>query len=120
MVIACKGPLEPPRRVQVEIPMPPSLNNCFPTSKSGHRYPSEDYKAWQESAGYALKAQRPHSITVPCAVTLTMKEPKHRCDLDNRIKPVLDLIVKHSVIPDDDSRFVRSITARFGEVAGVL
>ncbi len=109
-----------PRYVRIGLPIPPSLNNCFPTSKSGHRYPSPEYEAWRTEAGHKLNVQRPHKFTTPCQVTLTFQEPKRAWDIDNRIKPTLDLLVKHSIIPADDSRFVRRVIAQFGEVAGLV
>jgi len=34
------------------------------------------------------------------------------CDLDNLLKPTLDLLVRHQVIPDDSTQFLMSFPSR--------
>ena len=44
-------------------------------------------------------------------IELLIDQPNKRSDVDNRIKPVLDLLVQHEVI--DDDRHVNSVKARW-------
>ena len=81
------------------LPLPPSANNLFATDKkTGRRFPVPEYKAWRTEAGYKIKqSMRVHGwaeifIHVPASM---------RGDIDNRIKPILDLMVEHGCIDDD-------------------
>jgi Holliday junction resolvase RusA-like endonuclease len=93
----------------LELPIPPSANNLFPTGKNGKRFKSKEYAAWQEAAGWELKAQwsaRPRHVQ-PIAGKFTIAcdfgrfADKRRRDLGNREKGVMDLLVTHGVIADD-------------------
>lgn len=58
-----------------------------------------------------LLAQEAKPIKGQVSVTIGLTSPTKRLyDIDNRIKPVLDLIVKAGVIEDDSIRIVRRIT----------
>lgn len=93
------------------LPLPPSTNNLFRNVNGKGRVKTDDYKAWQEAAGWALKAQRPTPIAGPVSISISIYRASKASDLDNRIKAVLDLIVEHSVI--DDDRNVQEIFARW-------
>lgn len=91
------------------LPLPPSTNNLYVNAKFGRgRYVSKEYRAWQQEAALCIPpavrgAYKPRDIvgvTIRAAVD-------HRRDIDNIVKPVLDLLVKKLVIPDD--RYVNEI-----------
>lgn len=109
--------MSPTSEIRLSLPWPPSVNNLY--INAGHkRARSPAYRKWQEEAGWYLKAARPHKFTEPVSVTLDLCPPDNRrTDADNRNKAVLDLLVTHGVIPADDSRYVKSVTARFVENA---
>ncbi len=55
------------------------------------------------------------------AILIEVEEPTtaRRQDVANREKAVVDLLVSHRVIQGDDQRFVREVTMRWADVAGV-
>lgn len=92
------------------LPWPPTSNTMFGLSSS-RRFPSERYVNWKNDAGKHLMMQRAKSIKGPVRVTIALRPPsKRKWDLDNRIKPLLDLLVSHLIIEDDNSEYVREVT----------
>lgn len=97
------------------LPWPPSTNNLFINTRRG-RVLAPQYRSWIEEAGWTLQAQHPERHAGPVAVTVELRNPTRRkADADNRLKAVLDLLVKHQVIAADDSTTLRSVTARWVE-----
>jgi len=104
------------------IPMPPSMNNSYPTSKWGKRFKSRELLDWEsrfnlwswENRNYIVtlkdwfSIRRPgFGISLDCTYYFTKSRiiclnglPK-KLDLDNRIKHLLDSIMK--LIDIDDS-----------------
>lgn len=102
-------------RIEVRLPLPPSVNAMYTNVPGKGRRKTTRYKEWIETAGWQLKLQRPakifgkydFSVLVPDAMV---------GDIDNRQKALLDLLVTHKVIPDD--RHARSVSiCRTPEVA---
>ncbi len=83
----------------ISLPLPPSLNNAFVNSRNG-RYRSPAYKAWQKAAADHLTLQSWDMPKPPYGVTIRLNI-NHQSDVDNRIKPLLDLLVKHGVLTGD-------------------
>ena len=96
---------------QLTIPVPPSANNLFATVKSGRRVKSRQYKAWLADCGTEILVQAPrrHEERKPLLVRI-QAELDYRRDLDNTIKPILDMLVHHRIMLDD--RWVDEIHAR--------
>ena len=38
---------------------------------------------------------------------------KHKCDADNIIKPLVDLLVRAEIVPDDKTRYINSVKVRY-------
>lgn len=84
------------------LPVPPSVNNLFATVGK-RRVKSKEYKAWQSEAGLRLivaRVGRKRKISGYVAIEIGLPI-NMRGDIDNRIKPIIDLLVKHAVIDDD-------------------
>jgi Holliday junction resolvase RusA-like endonuclease len=92
----------------------PSVNKCFANSVKGRRK-TRAYTSWARGELKALIAQRAKPIGVPANISITLPI-KTRGDCDNRIKPVVDLLVRAGVLQDDRSDFVRSVSVSFGQV----
>lgn len=90
---------------------PPSLNNLFVNGKRG-RFKSPDYKAWQTRACLQLRRQDGWHVPGAIDIRLVFSRAQTRADLDNLIKPTLDLLMAAGRISDD--RNVMSISAAFG------
>lgn len=96
--------------MHLAIPIPPSVNSAWRNVAGKGRVRTKEYRVWAAEAGWALKVQRaPHiggKVTVDIGVA---RIPN--ADVDNRIKPVLDLLVKMNVI--DDDRYVEKVSAEW-------
>jgi len=60
-------------------------------------------------------------MSVPVAINILVRPGKHwrNCDLDNRIKPILDQLQHNKYINGDDTKWVRSVCIHLGEPAGL-
>lgn len=106
------GELHRQHEVRLSLPWPPSANNLF-VNLGKRRVPSRDYAAWRKEAGWTLQAQRPPKFRGPVAIGIELHAPHaRRYDLDNKSKALLDLLVIHEVIPDDNSDRVRELTVK--------
>lgn len=103
----------------LSLPMtPPSLNNIFVNGKKG-RFKSAEYKTWQLRACLHLRKQNGWHVPGPINIRLTFNRGQTRADLDNIIKPALDLLMAAGRISDD--RNVRKIEAEFSpSIVGTL
>jgi Holliday junction resolvase RusA-like endonuclease len=106
--------------MELRLPFPVSVNDMYINNKgrTGRgRKPSPEYLAWKDHAGWELKAQKPKPIEGRVEITIDLDESR-RGDADNRIKPVLDLLVQHGVLRGDSKKFVRRVSAGWEAVAG--
>jgi crossover junction endodeoxyribonuclease RusA len=98
--------------ITLQLPMPPSTNALFANIPGRGRVKSAAYKRWITEAGWMLRVQRIAPITGRVRVTIRVQQTaKRKADIDNRIKAVLDLLVKNRVIEDD--RHVEAVTAQW-------
>ena len=98
------------------LPLPPSANHCY-RSYRGRVIKSKKYQNWQMVA--ALMAGRPEQLEGAVKITIVVapgKKWNHCRDLDNLIKPIIDLVKCTGVIPDDNSKIVKEINITFGPV----
>ncbi|MFZ5783969.1 MAG: RusA family crossover junction endodeoxyribonuclease [Pseudomonadota bacterium] len=89
---------------------PPSLNNLFINSKRG-RFKSPEYRAWQAKAGSQIRRQCAWHVPGPITIALEFGRSQTKADLDNLIKPILDILMATGRISDD--RNVMRIDAQF-------
>jgi len=97
------------------LPWPPSVNNLFSqgiVKGKVRRFPSPQYKKWRKAVGKELMAARLESYTEPVVLLLelTPRDARPR-DADNYNKAIIDALVEATVLPGDDSRWVKSVTA---------
>jgi Holliday junction resolvase RusA-like endonuclease len=95
--------------------LPPSVNSAWLNIQGRGRVKSSAYRLWERESLKAidklyLPAVHPEAGLV---VRLELPRPDKRSDLDNRIKPILDLLVASGVIADD--RHVLRLSARWVE-----
>lgn len=89
--------------LRFELPMPPSVWDMY----EGHgrsRHLSAEYERWRMGAGLMLNTQKRGKPTIkgPFRASIAFRRPSKRCDIDNRIKPVLDLLQFVGVIENDN------------------
>lgn len=93
----------------VELPLPPSLNNAYANHKGG-RHKTASYARWQADALEKILTSVPQAKRIGGAVNVSILLPERmRGDIDNRIKPILDALVASKRI--DDDRNVVSVSA---------
>lgn len=104
-----------------ELPYPPSTNSLFRNVPGKGRVKTQRYLRWEVEAGWELKRQRVNAIPGPVHFSMIVERKGGRRDLDNTIKPVLDLLVSHQILADDSMKNVPLISVAASETAkGVM
>ena len=90
------------KRFVVWLPFPPATNNLFFNAAGRGRVTTDRYRAWQEEAAWRIHAQKPSRVMGPFSAEIVISRPdKRRRDLDGLAKPILDCLVKNSLVEDD-------------------
>ena len=104
----------------VTLPLPPSANALFRNLKSGGRAKTAEYKAWTETARYAVitawRAANKPSVAAkdtPMMLTIDAGITDRSRDLGNVEKAISDVLAKELPIPDD--RYFDLIVLRRGQ-----
>ena len=92
-------------RIQLEF-LPPSVNHIWRHTRRFGKpvtYRTEQYQTWLNSVGYSVNRQTSNQPKWhdPIYITIAMRRPRSNADIDNRIKPCLDLLQYVEVIKDD-------------------
>lgn len=97
------------------LPLPPSQNNMFINGKAGKgRFISPLYKAWKNEASIRAYMQNKSRIEGCFAVQINAVRPDRRKrDIDNLIKPLVDLLVSQGFVGDDSE--MQQVTATWVE-----
>lgn len=91
-----------PVSFDVELPIPPSLNNAYANVDGVGRVKVSTYRNWQANAIKEIVAAVPMHKRVGGPVSVSILLPsKMKGDVDNRIKGVLDALVGSGRIDDD-------------------
>jgi Holliday junction resolvase RusA-like endonuclease len=82
--------------------LPPSVNHAYSHTRTGVRR-SDAYRTWLQGEGHSVNRQLAGQTKFdgPVFITLAMKRPRSNADLDNRIKPIFDLLQAHGIISND-------------------
>jgi Holliday junction resolvase RusA-like endonuclease len=92
-----------PPTVVIYFPRPVSANKMFmrQMTRKGHRDLTPEYKEWRDRAGWEVKMQLVGFEPITCLFNVTIEVPRSRMDLDNHLKPILDLCQMVGVISND-------------------
>lgn len=98
--------------------IPPSLNRIWRGRGDGRFYKANVYEQWLADVGHIVNRQTDGRITspvytAPVSVTVAMKRPQANADLDNRLKPLGDLLQRHHIVNDD--RIIHAWTAYWSD-----
>lgn len=99
--------------------VPPSTNNLYENRAGGRRKASR-YAQWITAMGTELMVQRPtkHEGRVSLQMVFGFPDKRPR-DAFNYVKAVEDLLVRHGVIQDDNTRYVRGGSVALAEDIGM-
>lgn len=89
--------------------MPTTANRLTVNAWGNKRGRTLEYKAWAESAGWALRLQAVPAFTGQVRLDMTIVGGKGfsmACDLTNRWKALEDLLVTHGILKDDNVQYV--------------
>lgn len=96
---------------KIDLPPPISTNSLFANARKG-RVKTDAYKAWRWEAHAMLCTQKPlPKFTEPVRILLAvgMGDTPDSFDGDNTFKAIIDCLVQHEIIPDDNRKTVRGI-----------
>lgn len=100
--------------------IPPSVNSCW-RSVRGRTILSKEYRKWKADNLHGPKCgDKITTLQKPCDVIINIHRGYNwrKCDIDNRIKPVLDQLKTCGYIVDDNSDHIHSVCIRLSTPAG--
>jgi Holliday junction resolvase RusA-like endonuclease len=91
-----------------------SANQMYVPVRRGVMCKSAKYNDWiKENVDIVRQMKKPEQYPIHIDILILADSKwKQRHDTDNCIKPLVDLLVKAGVIPDDSTRYIESIQAR--------
>ncbi len=95
---------------------PFSANKMYAPIARGRMVKSKKYNAWIEKHTPILKETMEPAIEFPIDVDILIMADwtwKYKNDTDNLIKPIVDLLKRAEIIPDDTTRYVNSVKVRY-------
>ena len=104
----------------VRLPIPPSANSMW-RNVNGRTLLSKKYRQWRGEARWGPDSKWPAVAGLPVfegpvSVDITLKRPRKNADLDNRIKPILDVLEDAQIFENDNQ--VAKLSIRWGDVEG--
>lgn len=87
----------------LNLPIPPTLNHSIGT-RGKFRFLTKEYKEflWAVAEEWARKRVEDWDINERFGVSIYLYFPtKRRCDVDNRVKPILDALTRSGAWKDD-------------------
>lgn len=95
---------------------PFSANKMYAPIARGQMVKSKKYNAWIEKHTPILKKNMEPANQFPIDVDILIMADwtwKYKNDTDNLIKPIVDLLKRAEIIPDDTTRYVNSVKVRY-------
>jgi Holliday junction resolvase RusA-like endonuclease len=95
---------------------PFSANKMYTPIARGQMVKSRKYNAWIEKHTPMLKEAMEPANEFPIDVDILIMADwmwKYKNDTDNLIKPIVDLLKRADIIPDDTTRYVNSVKVRY-------
>lgn len=118
--------------LQLRLPSPPSVNHLFAnaapkreefplpgTKKQRGRRVTARYRTWRKEANACLWGVKLKHFVGPVEIHLAVAD-KGQGDLDNKLKAILDFLVHHTIIEDDNRQFVRKVILEWANIEGCI
>ena len=93
-----------------------SANKMYAPIARGQMVKSKKYVDWIEKHTPILKEKMEPAKDFPIDVEILVMASwdwKYKNDTDNLIKPIVDLLKRANIIPDDTTRYVNSVKVRY-------
>jgi len=97
------------KQIYFTLPTPPSSNALFRNVAGRGRVKTGFYKDFLAYGLSAIRQQRVEPVKGRVVMVMGIERVNKRSDLDNRVKALLDVIVKAGVLEDD--RFITAFAA---------
>lgn len=99
--------------------LPPSVNKAYANNKGTGkgRYKTKAYTSWQNVAGWDLQRHKRQGAIIGafvCQIVVDRSKRHKLADIDNFIKPTLDLLQTFNIIENDN--LAESVHIRWGDV----
>lgn len=107
-----------PAPVSFSMPTPPSVNSIFRNVKGKGRVKTSVYDDFVRMGMAAIRRQCVGSVAGPVIAVFGVERMSLSADIDNRLKAMIDTIVKAGVIGDD--RFITAIAVSWLPMANGL
>jgi len=95
---------------------PFSANKMYTPIARGKMIKSKKYKTWIEINTPIIKENLLPADKFPIEVEILIMantQWKLKSDPDNIVKPIIDLLVRAEIVPDDTGRFIESVKVRY-------
>jgi Holliday junction resolvase RusA-like endonuclease len=95
---------------------PFSANKMYAPVARGKMVKSKKYNDWIEKNVSIIKDNLLPATQFPIDVEILIMADykwKYKCDADNIIKPLVDLLVRAEIVPDDKTRYINSVKVRY-------
>ena len=95
---------------------PFSANKMYTPIAKGKLIKSKKYRDWIDKNISIIKENLLPANKFPIEVEILIMADfqwKMKSDPDNIVKPIVDLLVRAEIVPDDTSRFIESVKVRY-------
>ena len=96
--------------------VPPSVNACYSNVQGKGRVRTKRYREWAAAAGWDFNGHGSVKGAFVATITIDRHTRHVLSDIDNRGKPVLDLLQTHGVIEND--HYCERVVIEWGEAKG--
>lgn len=98
---------------------PSKKNSRVVDRRTGRSFPNKRFTDWHKSALLHLRTQGAEPVEGPVRIDFAFTHPtRRRCDSDNKVSSIMDLLVDAGVLPDDCWEVVPAYTVRNRYVKG--
>lgn len=100
---------------------PFSANQMYVPIARGKMVKSRKYNAWIEKNLQVVIEEMAPVSNFPVDIELLVMANhfwRQKNDIDNLVKPLIDLLVKANIVPDDTSRYIENVHVRYLYISG--
>lgn len=103
------------KKTYCAIENPFSANKMFVPIGQGKLIKSKQYREWIETTLPLISEQLEPIKEFPVEIELVIysgTDWQNKRDIDNCIKPIIDLLVRAEILPDDTTKYIENVSVR--------